>query len=172
MCVCGACFCVKENVWVSASECVCVWQPKQVYHTVDFNAWKYPLGTWSVVCTLPSAPPPSFHHPFFFSTSPFFLPLMSFWLTFWRSLLDVFAGAGRLDKWNLWELIIFFLCDFKRRRRDAQDKLKDSNISLVNFEGPHRRNQMKCLLSLSPFDEEDIEAHRELITRLRSSAIE
>lgn len=56
--------------------------------------------------------------------------------------------------------------------RVVYDQLEDLKFSLVNFEEPLRRNQMKCLLSLSLFDEEDTEAQRDLITRPRSSNAE
>lgn len=53
--------------------------------------------------------------------------------------------------------------------RVVYDQLEDLKFSLVNLEDPLRRNQMKCLLSLSLFDEEDTESQRELITHSRSS---
>lgn len=55
---------------------------------------------------------------------------MSFWLTFWLSLLDTFfAGARRSDQWNLWKLIMFLLCDLKEENRVVQDKLEDFKFS-------------------------------------------
>lgn len=89
LCACvsvGACFCVKENVWVSVSVCVCVTAKAGIsYRRRSLNSVKYSLGPWAH-----SLKPPSFHHPFLSSLLLLFLPLMSFWLTFWRSLLDTF----------------------------------------------------------------------------------
>lgn len=56
----------------------------------------------------------------------------------------------------------------RKEIRVLYDKLEDLNFSLVNFEDPLRRNQMKCLPSLSLFDEEDTGAQRDLITCPRS----